>query len=88
MQAPPLGKVAPQAAQPMAPAAESRLSNAARSSRANAAKEAVEPLPQPDEWLRRIIELRRAGRNAQADDELARFRAAFPNFAVPAEALK
>jgi hypothetical protein len=42
----------------------------------------------PDDWLRRIIELRRAGKNAQADDELARFRAAFPNVRVPDDAMK
>ena len=87
LQAPAFGKVVPQVAQPMPPAAESALSNAVRSSRAKAGKEAAQPLPQADEWLRRIIELRRAGRDAQADDELARFRAAFPKVPVPAEAL-
>jgi hypothetical protein len=42
----------------------------------------------PDDWLRRIVELRRAGKDAEADDELARFRAAFPDVKVPADALK
>jgi hypothetical protein len=42
----------------------------------------------PDDWLRRIVELRRAGKATQADEELARFRAAFPNVNVPADALK
>jgi hypothetical protein len=40
------------------------------------------------EWLRRIIELRRAARHAEADEELTRFRATFPNVQVPEEALR
>ena len=40
-----------------------------------------------DDWLARIIELRRAGQDAQADTELARFRAAFPDATIPADAL-
>jgi len=41
-----------------------------------------------EDWLRRIIELRRSGRDAQADDELTRFRAAFPNVKIPRDALR
>ena len=89
MQAPAMGTAAPQAAQPMAPpAAEARSSNARQSARLKAAKESVQPSLAPDDWLRRIIDLRRAGRNAEADDELGRFRAAYPNATIPPEALK
>lgn len=88
MRAPAMGTVAPQAAPPMAPAAEARSSSAAQTARMNAAKESVQPLLAPDDWLRRIIELRRAGRGAEADEELARFRAAYPNAIIPADALK
>jgi hypothetical protein len=40
-----------------------------------------------DDWLARIIELRRAGQDVEADGELARFRAAFPDATIPAAAL-
>ena len=42
----------------------------------------------PDEWLRRIIELRRAGRSAEADAQLTRFRATFPKVKIPDDALR
>jgi hypothetical protein len=41
----------------------------------------------PDLWARRIIDMRRSGRTAQADSELKRLRARYPDFRVPAEAL-
>ena len=66
-------KLAPDEAGPAPPAAE--------------ASRARRPAS-PDDWLRRIIELRRAGRGAEADDELTRFRAAFPNVKVPDDALR
>jgi hypothetical protein len=66
-------KLAPDEAGPAPPAAEA--SRARRSA-------------SPDAWLHRIIELRRAGRGAEADDELTRFRAAFPNVKVPDDALR
>jgi hypothetical protein len=66
-------KLAPDEPRPAPPAAEA--SRARRSA-------------SPDEWLHRIIELRRAGRGAEADDELTRFRAAFPNVKVPDDALR
>jgi hypothetical protein len=53
-----------------------------------AGKEPLQRPATPDEWLRRIIELRRAGRGAEADEELTRFRAAFPNVKVPDDALR
>lgn len=88
MQAPAMGTAAPQAAPPGAAATEARSSNAAQTARMKAFKESVQPSLAPDDWLRRIIELRRAGRGAEADQELARFRAAYPNAIIPADALK
>jgi hypothetical protein len=41
----------------------------------------------PDLWSRRIVDLRRTGRTAQADTELRRLRARYPSFKLPAEAL-
>jgi hypothetical protein len=49
----------------------------------------VRPLDEsnPDAWARRIGDLRRAGRQLDADLELKRLRARYPDFKVPAEAL-
>jgi hypothetical protein len=55
---------------------------------AQAVKERFQRSASPEEWLRRIVELRRAGRSAEADEELTRFRAAFPNVKVPDDALR
>jgi hypothetical protein len=41
----------------------------------------------PQHWLQRIAKLRDAGENDRADDELARFRQAYPDVPVPASAL-
>jgi len=41
----------------------------------------------PDNWARRIAELRRAGRTADADAELKRLRERYPDFKLPADAL-
>jgi hypothetical protein len=93
IQAPAMGTRAPQAAQPaigssareLAPseAGAARLKPNAPSNAQSAA-----PSMNPDDWLRRIVELRRAGRDSEADEELTRFRAAFPDLNVPADALK
>jgi len=40
----------------------------------------------PVTWMRRVIELRRMHRDAEAEEELVRFRAAHPEIAVPQEA--
>jgi len=58
-----------------------------QSTRARAKDKREAAVRSPDEWLARIIELRRAGRNAEADDELARFRTAFPDATIPPDAL-
>ncbi len=58
----------------------------------DAAKETAEPRPlgslarpaswqkTPDEWYTRIVALRKAGRDTEADEELARFEAAWPGW--------
>jgi len=40
----------------------------------------------PEPWLKQITALRAAGRDAEADRELAAFVAAYPNVAVPPSA--
>ena len=40
-----------------------------------------------EDWLEKIIKLRREGRHAEADEELKRFRERFPQVRVPADAL-
>ena len=37
----------------------------------------------PEQWLARIAELRRAGRNDEADRQLAEFRRRFPDYRIP-----
>lgn len=53
--------------------------SAAKSEAADAAQRA------PEDWLRQIRELRRAGREAEWRAELARFRARYPDYALPAD---
>lgn len=48
--------------------------------------EAIEAGLTPEAWLRRIIELRRAGSDAEADASLARFVRRHPQVQVPPEA--
>ena len=83
--APPAAEAPAPAAAPKTAAAPPALAQSPRA-RAGASRDAAPP--SPEDWLRRIIELRRAGRDTEADRELARFRAAFPNAKVPADALK
>ena len=40
----------------------------------------------PADWIRRIVELRRSGRHAEADASLRRFVERYPTFRVPDEA--
>jgi len=42
----------------------------------------------PQRWVERIVALRRAGQQDEADRELALLRKRFPQFVVPAEALR
>ena len=67
-------------------AAPAARRDAAESSRARVA---VAPFYEgdPDLWARRIIEWRRAGQTAQADADLKRLRARYPDFKLPPETL-
>jgi hypothetical protein len=85
LQAPPAAAPPPRAA---APAAKALLRNQAAPLQSDSDADRLQRSTAPDDWLRRIIELRRAGRDAEADDELTRLRAAFPNVKIPADALK
>ena len=40
-------------------------------------------MPQPEDWLRRIDELLRDGKTADAQEQVQAFHKAFPNFALP-----
>lgn len=64
------------APRPAAPAAE-RAAAAPRAARSDL----------PDDWIARIIELRRDGRDAEAEAELRRFRERYPHIPVPSAAL-
>ncbi len=58
---------------------------------APAAKSATAPAvdgASPEAWLKQIRELRAAGRDAEAAQSLARFRARYPDFALPDDLLK
>lgn len=68
-----------------AAAGESVGTRAARESAptASAANE-----PEPAQWVERIVALRAAGRDDEADRELKRFRERHPDFKLPAAALR
>ena len=44
-------------------------------------------VPRPEEWLEKIVRLRRNGQHAEADAELKQFRERYPQVQVPPEAL-
>jgi hypothetical protein len=71
-----------------APVAKALSRDQAGAPTSQASAERLRRPASPEDWLRRIIELRRSGRNAEADDELTRFRAAFPNVKIPGDALR
>jgi hypothetical protein len=43
------------------------------------------PVRRPDEWLKRIAALRRAGHYEEAAQEMRRFRLAYPKYVIPSE---
>lgn len=55
---------------------------AASAAPSSLADKANEP---PDVWMKRILELKRLERTREFEDELARFRKRYPDFAMPAE---
>lgn len=68
-------------AAPSAPAAAPAAASASAPAASAAAAPVVgTPSRSPEEWLAAIEELRRAGRAAEADAELAKFRAAYPDY--------
>jgi hypothetical protein len=42
----------------------------------------------PAQWIERIVKLREAGRDDEADRELTRLRERYPDFKVPPAALR
>jgi hypothetical protein len=68
-------------------AADSLAAPAANPAAKSAAAPAVDGAS-PEAWLKQIRELRAAGRSAEAAESLARFRARYPDFAVPDDLLK
>jgi len=87
--APPVRSVAPQAPAP-APSASTRSLQLPKSAAGAAAQDAAAagiatpgPGASPAPWIRYIVALRSAGRDAEADAELARFHLAYPGEAVP-----
>jgi negative regulator of sigma E activity len=68
------------AQQPAAPRAEMRSIERAKTS--TTLDHATES---PEMWLARIVALRRAGKDAAADEELAEFRRAYPDYPLPEE---
>ena|SRR5688572_8500407 len=69
-QAPAAGAAADSAAKPMA-SPESRLGKLAGQS--------------PEQWLEAVVELRRQGRHAEADESLKRFRERYPDYRIAEE---
>jgi hypothetical protein len=64
-------------------ASESSVTAARREAKRDASAVTASPRAQePEAWLKRIDALRAAGKNALADDQLRRFRRAFPNYLV------
>jgi hypothetical protein len=79
------------AAQPPADKARTRLARAevaaarSRIDTESAGDAAAEAPAAPGPWLSQIEKLRNEGRTAEAEQEIKRFRAAFPAYPVPAE---
>ncbi len=85
--APPLPAApAPSAADKVmrAPAPERRLEKSAAGAMAPQAHPSLESSGEPPErWLARIAELRRDGRDEEADRQLAEFRRRYPGYRIP-----
>jgi hypothetical protein len=80
---------APQPAEPREAVARADAPRAKLESRAEHAPGrmiAEENALAPADWVKRIVELRRSGRAAEADASLKRFIARYPDFRVPEEA--
>ena len=51
-----------------------------------ASEQVLEAAFSAEEWIKRILDLRRTGRHAEADASLLRFMQRYPQFRVPPEA--
>jgi hypothetical protein len=84
--APPPAAPAPLAADKVmrAPAPERRLEKSAAGAMAPQARPSLESSGEaPERWLARIAELRRDGRDDEADRQLAEFRRRYPGYRIP-----
>lgn len=72
----------------MAPAARAKAlgAGAGQTADSNELGIAVEAELAPQEWLRRIVALRRAARHGEADASLARFIRRYPDYRIPQSA--
>jgi hypothetical protein len=68
--------------------AKARSSAAAQTLNEAVGADLMRQVESPADWLRRIVELRRAGHDAEADRELTRFRQVYPDTRIPDDALK
>jgi hypothetical protein len=80
--------VAPRRAEPERAARDAATADATSAAAERRKSEAATPALDaakrtPEQWLRDIEALRRAGRTADADAEMARFRAAYPRYPQP-----
>ena len=67
-----------------APALERKLQESPARSATQSGKPLEQPVEaSPEQWLARIAELRREGRDDEADRQLAEFRRRFPNYRIP-----
>lgn len=79
-------QVAPSASDKLmrAPALERKLEEAPARAAAKAGRSSGQSVEaSPEQWLARIVELRRSGRNDEADRQLAEFRRRFPDYRIP-----
>lgn len=67
-----------------APIPERKLEKAPARSSARSARPSGQSIESsPEQWLARIAELRRAGRNDEADKQFTEFRRRFPDYRIP-----
>ena len=83
----PRADVAQSSRAPSAGATGAPSALAERSATRSAARLAA-PAEAPEEWLKRIVELRAKGRDREADESLAEFRRRHPGFAIPPDLLQ
>ena len=82
---PPASPARPPLAAPLPRAQQAPLDTARKREEraADAAVQAQSMARTPEHWLERIAQLRKEGRNEEADKELAEFRKRYPDYAIP-----